>query len=92
MTEASRVMAGQTLVAVLGLAGFISAADNWIVSPVLPAIAAGLGVSIPMAGIVFTAYMVPYGSYECVLEDIDGRWIGIGRVKQREVFFGDADA
>jgi len=29
----------------------------------------------------------PYGSYEFVLEDVDGRRIGIGRVKDEGVFF-----
>ena len=46
---------------ILGFAGFISAADNWIVSPVLPAIAASFGVSIALTGIILTAYLVPYG-------------------------------
>jgi uncharacterized glyoxalase superfamily protein PhnB len=31
--------------------------------------------------------MTPYGSYEFVLEDIDGRRIGIGRIKDEGVFF-----
>jgi len=31
--------------------------------------------------------MTPYGSYEFVLEDIDGRRIGIGRIKDEHVFF-----
>jgi len=48
-------------VIILGLAGFISAADNWFVSPVLPAIASGFGISIPQAGAIITAYMIPYG-------------------------------
>jgi catechol 2,3-dioxygenase-like lactoylglutathione lyase family enzyme len=30
----------------------------------------------------------PYGSYEFVVQDIDGRRIGIGRVKDEAVFFG----
>lgn len=50
-----------SLILILGLAGFISAADNWIVSPVLPAIAATFGISIALAGSVLTAYLVPYG-------------------------------
>ena len=33
--------------------------------------------------------MTPYGSYEFVLEDVDGRLIGIGRIKDKEVFFGE---
>jgi hypothetical protein len=31
--------------------------------------------------------MTAYGSYEFVVEDVDGRLIGIGRVSDREVFF-----
>jgi catechol 2,3-dioxygenase-like lactoylglutathione lyase family enzyme len=31
--------------------------------------------------------LTPYGSYEFVLEDIDGRRIGIGRIKDEDVFF-----
>lgn len=34
--------------------------------------------------------MTPYGSYEFVVEDIDGRRIGIGRIKDEGVFFKDA--
>jgi predicted MFS family arabinose efflux permease len=51
----------KALVSVLGFAGFISAADNWIVSPVLPAIAKGFNITIPVAGSILTAYLIPYG-------------------------------
>jgi predicted MFS family arabinose efflux permease len=74
MTDNSEAMTGRALVAVLGLAGFISAADNWIVSPVLPAIAAGFGISIPLAGMVFTAYMIPYGAMQPVYGFLSDRW------------------
>lgn len=49
------------LVLILGLAGFVSAADNWFVSPSLPAIATSFGVSVAAAGGILTAYMIPYG-------------------------------
>jgi len=39
------------------------------------------------ARIVAAPAMTPYGSYEFVLEDIDGRRIGIGRIKDEGVFF-----
>lgn len=39
------------------------------------------------ANIVAAPAMTAYGSYEFVLEDIDGRRIGIGRVKDEGVFF-----
>jgi len=51
----------RSLVWILGLAGFVSAADNWFVSPSLSAIAAGFGASVAEAGLVLTAYMLPYG-------------------------------
>jgi catechol 2,3-dioxygenase-like lactoylglutathione lyase family enzyme len=31
--------------------------------------------------------MTAYGSYEFVVEDIDGRLIGIGRIRDQDVFF-----
>lgn len=55
------VQNNKTIVYILGFAGLISAADNWIVSPILPAIAAGFGVTISQAAAVLTAYMIPYG-------------------------------
>ena len=35
--------------------------------------------------------VMSYGSYECVVEDVDGRWIGIGRVSDRSFFRGAFD-
>lgn len=32
--------------------------------------------------------LTSYGSYEFVFEDIDGRRIGVGRIKHEDVFFG----
>ena len=49
------------IVLILGLAGFVSAADNWFVSPSLSAIAASFGTSVAVIGIILTAYMIPYG-------------------------------
>jgi len=54
-------MSGRRLVGILGFAGFISAADNWIVSPILPVLAEEFGVSIFKAGMILTAYLIPYG-------------------------------
>ncbi len=41
------------------------------------------------ADIVDPPAMTAYGSYEFVIQDIDGRRIGIGRIRDKEVFFGD---
>lgn len=76
--ESKGVFKHETLVGILGLAGFISAADNWIVSPILPAIAAGFGVSISQVGAVLTAYMIPYGMMQPVYGFVSDR---LGKVK-----------
>jgi len=39
------------------------------------------------ATIVSPPAMTAYGSYEFVLEDVDGRLIGVGRIKDQGVFF-----
>jgi uncharacterized glyoxalase superfamily protein PhnB len=42
------------------------------------------------ARIVREPAMTPYGTYELVVEDVDGRLIGIGRIRERETFFRGA--
>lgn len=42
------------------------------------------------ARIVREPGMTPYGTYEFVVEDGDGRFIGIGRIGERETFFRGA--
>lgn len=74
-------MTDNKLVWILGFAGFISAADNWIVSPILPAIAVGFDVSVSQVGIVLTAYMLPYGIMQPVYGFISDRW-GKARILQ----------
>lgn len=61
------------LIYILGLAGFVSAADNWIVSPILPALAKGFNVTVPMAGVILTAYMIPYGLMQPVYGFVSDR-------------------
>jgi len=39
------------------------------------------------AKIISTPQMTEYGSYEFVMEDIDGRLIGIGRIRNNNQFF-----
>ena len=49
------------IVVTLGFCGLVSAADNWFVSPALPAIANTLAIAPAAATVVLTAYMLPYG-------------------------------
>ncbi len=50
-----------TMIVILGMAGFVSAADNWVISALLPAVAADFGTGIVTAAGMLTAYLVPYG-------------------------------
>ena len=59
MTDASR-----RLVFLLGLAGFMVMADNWVVSPILPAISKSVGVAPEAAGVLIAAYMLPFGIFQ----------------------------
>ncbi len=63
-----------TLILILGLAGFVSAADNWFISPSLPSIAAGFSVPISKAGTILTAYMIPYGMMQPIYGFLSDRW------------------
>lgn len=80
-----RVREEGTLVWILGLAGFISAADNWIVSPVLPAIADSCRVSIATAGAILTAYLIPYGIMQPVYGFFSDHW-GKKKILCRVIF------
>lgn len=58
----------------LGLLGFIVMADNWVVSPILPAIAKNLGVRVETAGILITAYMIPFGIFQIIFGPLADRF------------------
>ncbi|MCL4078130.1 MFS transporter [Coriobacteriia bacterium Es71-Z0120] len=62
------------LVVLLGLAGFIVMADNWVVSPILPAIAKSLGVQAASAGVLIAAYMLPFGLFQLIFGPLADRY------------------
>jgi MFS family permease len=59
---------------ILGLAGFTVMADNWVVSPILPAIAGDLGQEVTRAGLLITAYMLPFGLFQLVFGPLADRY------------------
>jgi len=63
-----------SIVLLLGLAGFIVMADNWVVSPILPAIAGNLNVDIAKAGLLITAYMIPFGIFQIIFGPLADRY------------------
>jgi predicted MFS family arabinose efflux permease len=56
----------KNILLILGLAGFIVMADNWVVSPILPAIANDLGSNVARASLIISAYMIPFGLFQLV--------------------------
>ncbi|MFZ3101542.1 MAG: MFS transporter [Desulfitobacteriaceae bacterium] len=54
------------IILILGFAGFVAMADNWVVSPILPSIAQNLNVDVASASIVITAYMLPFGLFQLI--------------------------
>jgi predicted MFS family arabinose efflux permease len=62
------------LIFVLGLAGFVVMADNWVVSPILPAIARSLQISPIRAGLLISAYMIPFGLFQLVFGPLADRY------------------
>ena len=66
--------ATRRLVFLLGLAGFMVMADNWVVSPILPAISKGVGVTPEAAGLLIAAYMLPFGIFQLVFGPLADRF------------------
>ena len=51
-------------------------ADNWVISPILPAISEDLGVSISSAALAISAFLIPFGFFQLLfgyLADIFGK-------------------
>ena len=67
-------MSKKTIILILGLAGFTVMADNWVVSPLLPAISKDFGISAAAAGILITAYMIPFGIFQLVYGPLADRF------------------
>ncbi|MCL6473126.1 MAG: MFS transporter [Firmicutes bacterium] len=80
------------LVIILGLAGFIVMADNWVVSPILPAIAKSFGVESASAGILIAAYMLPFGLFQLVFGPLADRFGKLRVIMSTMVFFTIATA
>jgi predicted MFS family arabinose efflux permease len=62
------------LILSLGLAGFVVMADNWVVSPILPAIAGDIGVTPVRAAVLIAAYMLPFALFQLVFGPLADRY------------------
>jgi len=73
---------------VLGLAGFIVMADNWVVSPLLPSIAKTMGSPVAAAGVLIAAYMLPFGLFQLAFGPIADRFGKLPTVTVTLAVFG----
>jgi predicted MFS family arabinose efflux permease len=62
------------IVMLLGFLGFIVMADNWVVSPILPAISENIGVAVERAGLLISAYMIPFGIFQIIFGPLADRY------------------
>lgn len=69
-----RKMHNNKIIVLLGLAGFVVMADNWVVSPILPAIAQNLKIDISAAGLLISAYMLPFGIFQIIFGPLADRY------------------
>ena len=67
-------MRKNNIVILLGLLGFIVMADNWVVSPILPAISANIGIAVERAGLLIAAYMIPFGIFQIIFGPLADRY------------------
>ncbi len=67
-------MKNKNVVTLLGLLGFIVMADNWVVSPILPAISDNIGITMERAGLLISAYMIPFGIFQIVFGPLADRY------------------
>lgn len=64
----------KSFIFILGLAGFIVMADNWVVAPILPAIAGDLNIPVTRAGLLISAYMIPFGLFQLIFGPLADRY------------------
>ena len=67
-------MKNQKIVILLGFLGFIVMADNWVVSPILPAISKDIGVAVARSGLLIAAYMIPFGIFQIIFGPLADRF------------------
>jgi len=81
----------QVLLWGLGLAGFLVNADNRAVAPVLPAIANDLAVREAAAGLLVSAFSIPYGLFQLIYGPIADRAGKIRTILAALALFSAAD-
>lgn len=72
---------------ILGLAAFVVMADNWVVSPILPAISKDLDVSVGSAALIISSYMLPFGLFQLVFGHLGDKYGRVPVISWAMLFF-----
>jgi len=75
------------ILSILSLAAFVVMADNWVVSPILPAISRDIGVNVASVALIISAYMLPFGLFQLVFGYLGDRYGRIRVITGAMVFF-----
>ena len=62
-------------------------ADNWVVSPILPAISMDIGVNVSNAALIISAYMLPFGLFQLIFGYLGDKFGRIRVISGAMVFF-----
>lgn len=81
------IMNKNRILSILSLAAFVVMADNWVVSPLLPAISRDIGVNVASAALIISAYMLPFGLFQLVFGYLGDRYGRIRVITGAMVFF-----
>ncbi len=73
MAQANSAVQNHVPVALLGAAGFIVTADARVINPLLHIVAGEFNTDIGSAGLVVTAYTIPYGLFQLVYGPLGDR-------------------
>ena len=77
----------QRLLLALGAAIFMINLDSRVVTPLLPTIAGDLGTTVAHAGLLVTAYVLPYGLFQLVYGPLSDRFGKVKVVAGAMIFF-----
>lgn len=77
---------------ILGLAGFVVMADNWVVAPILSAISKDIGVNVARAALIIAAYMLPFGIFQPIFGYLGDKFGRIKVISVAMIFFTIATA
>ena len=72
--EAATAIVHPRLLLVLQAAVFMVSAEARVIAPLLPAIALGFQTSVAAAGMLITAYTIPYGLFQLVYGPLADRF------------------